>query len=83
MAPLNRTAGVAVRPIAIARGLPPQGERKIFVAILEPVIDKIHKHSGLQATALPRAPARGQEIKLSPRNPSKLAADNYLERSSG
>ncbi len=39
------------------------GELKIIAAILEqPVIEKILTHSGLQARAPPRAPARGQAL---------------------
>jgi len=39
------------------------GELKIIAAILEqPVIEKIHTHSELQAWAPPCAPARGQAL---------------------
>lgn len=39
------------------------GELKIIAAILEqPVIEKILTHSGLQARAPPRSPARGQAL---------------------
>ena len=39
------------------------GELKLIAAILEqPVIEKILTHLGLQARALPRAPARGQSL---------------------
>ena len=37
---------------------------KIIAAILErPVIEKFLTHLGLQARALPRAPARGSQLK--------------------
>ena len=39
------------------------GQLKIIAAILEqPVIEKILTHLGLQARALPRAPARGSRL---------------------
>ncbi|MBK6789093.1 MAG: hypothetical protein IPG77_16030 [Betaproteobacteria bacterium] len=39
------------------------GELKIIAAILEaPLIEKILSHLGLQASAPPRAPARGQAL---------------------
>jgi hypothetical protein len=41
------------------------GELKIIAAILEqPVIEKLLTHLGLQARAPPRAPARGQALRV-------------------